>query len=35
MFFLAGSIVVLVCVLGGFIMEGGQILRRCGIRAKS
>ncbi len=26
MFFLAGSIVVLVCVLGGFIMEGGQIL---------
>lgn len=26
MFFLAGSIVVLVCVLGGFIMEGGQVL---------
>jgi chemotaxis protein MotA len=26
MFFLAGSIVVLACVLGGFIMEGGQVL---------
>ncbi len=26
MFFLAGSIVVLLCVLGGFLMEGGQIL---------
>ena len=26
MFFLAGSIVVLVCVLGGFLMEGGHIL---------
>jgi chemotaxis protein MotA len=26
MFFLAGSIVVLLCVLGGFLMEGGHIL---------
>ena len=26
MFFLAGSIVVLACVLGGFLMEGGNLL---------